>query len=118
MKSDDMNRVRHMLDAALEAQEFIEGVTRESLYKDRKTVQAVIRSLEIIGEAATRISNECKKSHHQIPWKDIIGMRNWLIHAYFDIDYDHIWNTIYQDLPDLIPKLKKLLNESKKNYMN
>ncbi|MFO7890165.1 MAG: HepT-like ribonuclease domain-containing protein [bacterium] len=100
-----------MLDAALEAQEFMKDVTQVSLAEDRKTIQAVIRSLELIGEAAAKISNECKESQPEIPWKDIIGMRNWLIHAYFDIDYDHIWNTIHKDLPVLIPKLKKLLKE-------
>ncbi len=73
-----------MLDAALEAQTFMKDITLESLREDRKTTQAVIRSIEVIGEAAVNISKEFKEVHPDIPWKQIAGMRNWLIHAYFD----------------------------------
>jgi len=61
--------------------------------------------------AATKITQEYKESNPEILWKDIIGMRNWLIHSYFDIDYEHIWNTVRKDLPVLIPQLQKLLKE-------
>jgi len=111
MQNEDKNRMRHMLDAALEAQMFMKEVSREALPEDRKTTQAVIRSLEIIGEAASKISKDTKESHPKIPWSEITGMRNWLIHAYFDIDYNHIWNTVYQDLPSLISMLKDILQE-------
>jgi uncharacterized protein with HEPN domain len=100
-----------MLDAALEAQTFMKDITQESLREDRKTTQAVIRSIEVIGEAAVNISKEFKEMHPDIPWKQIAGMRNWLIHAYFDVDYNHIWSTVQKDLPVLIPQLKKLLDE-------
>lgn len=111
MPLDDTGRLRHMLDAALEAQTFMKDITQESLREDRKTVQAVIRSIEVIGEAAVNISKEFKEMHPDIPWKKIAGMRNWLIHAYFDVDYNHIWSTVQEDLPVLVPQLKKLLNE-------
>ncbi len=109
MSPDDKNRLQHMLDAALEAQLFMEGKTRETLSQDRMAIQAIVRSIEIIGEAATNISKEFKNTHPEIPWEKIVGMRNWLIHAYFDIDYDHVWNTVQEDLPVLIPQIKKLL---------
>ncbi len=111
MPLDDTSRLRHMLDAALEAQTFMKDITQESLREDRKTTQAVIRSIEVIGEAAVNISKEFKEVHPDIPWKQIAGMRNWLIHAYFDVDYNHIWSTVQKDLPALIPQLKKLLDE-------
>ncbi|MBS1258933.1 MAG: hypothetical protein MAG551_01997 [Candidatus Scalindua arabica] len=111
MPLDDTGRLRHMLDAALEAQTFMKDITQESLREDRKTAQAVVRSIEVIGEAAVNVSKEFKEMHPDIPWKKIAGMRNWLIHAYFDVDYNHIWSTVQKDLPVLVPQLKKLLNE-------
>jgi len=111
MLLDDINRIKHMLDAAHEAKLFMKDIKLEDLSEDRKTTQAVIRSIEIIGEAAVHLSEDFKMSYPEIPWKQIVGMRNWLIHAYFDIDYDHVWNTVYQDLPVLIPQLEKLLDE-------
>lgn len=111
MPLDDTGRLRHMLDAALEAQTFMKDITQESLREDRKTTQAVIRSIEVIGEAAVNVSKEFKEMHPDIPWKKIAGMRNWLIHAYFDVDYNHIWSTVQKDLPVLVPQLKKLLDE-------
>jgi len=111
MPLDDTYRLQHMLEASTEAQEFMKGISRESLPADRKTIQAVTRNLEIIGEAAAKLSKEFKEKHADIPWKDIVGMRNWLIHAYFDIDYNHVWNTVHEDIPVLIPQIKKLLEE-------
>ncbi len=111
MPLDDTSRLKHMLDAALEAQTFMKDITLESLREDRKTTQAVIRSIEVIGEAAVNVSKDFKEMHPEIPWKEIAGMRNWLIHAYFDVDYNHIWSTVQIDLPVLIPQLKKLLDE-------
>lgn len=70
---------------------------------------AVIRALEIFGEAASRISNEFQKAHPHIPWRAIVGMRNRLIHAYFDIDYDVVWEAIGSEIPKIIPELEKLI---------
>ena len=112
MQLDDIIRIKHMLDAALESQTFMKGVSRDDLQDDRKTIQAVIRNIEIIGEAASKLSSDLKEKYPEIPWKQIIGMRNWLIHAYFDIDYDHVWNTVKEDIPVLIPMLIKTLDEN------
>lgn len=87
----------------------MEGETRETLSQNRMAIQAIVRSIEIIGEAAANISKKFKNTHPEIPWEKIAGMRNWLIHAYFDIDYDHVWNTVQEDLPVFIPQIKKLL---------
>jgi uncharacterized protein with HEPN domain len=77
--------------------------------KDRKTVKAIIRSVEIIGEAAANLSDELRDQHRDIPWKQIIGMRNHLIHVYFDIDFHTVWQTVKENLPPLISQLKRII---------
>jgi uncharacterized protein with HEPN domain len=81
MRSDDRNRLRHMLDAANEALEFIHGKNRSDLDTDRMLVLSLVKELEIIGEAANKVSVETRSQSNAIPWQDISGMRNRLIHA-------------------------------------
>ncbi|MGD9413084.1 MAG: DUF86 domain-containing protein [Desulfobacterales bacterium] len=90
----DLIRVRHMLAASKEAMEFAAGKTRQNLQKDRIRVLAIIKSIEIIGEAASKVTEEFKSENKYIPWNDIISMRNRLIHAYFDVDLDIVWQTV------------------------
>lgn len=108
---EDNIRLRHMLDAAHEAVSFTQGKRRTDLDKDRKLLLSLTRLLEVIGEAAGKISAETQKATTQIPWPKIIGMRNRLIHAYFDIDFDEIWRTVQEDLPPLIAELEKIVND-------
>ena len=110
MRKDDSIRLQHMLDAAREAEAFYQNKTRKSLDSDRKLTFALVKCIEIIGEAATQISNESREALPQIPWSDIIAMRNRLIHAYFDINLDILWKTIVEDLPPLISELDKILD--------
>lgn len=109
MNDNDRVRLGHMLEAAEEALEFAQGRTRENLDTNRMLSLALIKDIEIIGEAASKISKDFRDSVSQIPWPVIIGMRNRLIHAYFDIDVDLLWDTITNDLPPLIVELKKLM---------
>ena len=109
MYVDDQQRIRHMLDAALNAIEFITGKSRNDLNSDLMLLFALVKTLEIIGEAARGISDEFKKNHHEIPWIDIIAMRNRLIHGYFDVDIDIVWNTVKNDVPVLKEKLEMIL---------
>jgi len=97
-----------MLDSALEAISFAKGKTRKSLESDRMLVLSLVKSIEIIGEAASKVTDEFRLNYEQIPWISIINMRNRLIHAYFDIDLDILWNTVIEDLPPLIDKLETL----------
>jgi uncharacterized protein with HEPN domain len=76
-------------------------MTRESFSRDKKTIKAVVRSLEVIGEAANKIPQNIRDSYPEIPWLEIIAMRNRLIHEYFGIDLDIIWQTIEEDLDPL-----------------
>ncbi|NEO17722.1 MAG: DUF86 domain-containing protein [Moorea sp. SIO4G2] len=108
---DDLTRLHHMQDAAIEALGFMSGKTREDLAKDRMLVLAVVKDLEIIGEAAGRISAECRGRHADIPWAVMIGMRNRLTHAYFSIDLDIVWGTVRNDLVPLVEQLQRVIQE-------
>jgi uncharacterized protein with HEPN domain len=109
MRNEDNIRLRHMLDAARQAQSFAKGETRGSLEKDRKLVFALLKAVEVIGEAASQVSKDTRKTLPMIPWADIIGMRHRLMHAYFDINLDVLWNTIAKDLPPLVGVLEEIL---------
>lgn len=111
LRKEDVIRLRHMLEAAHEAVCFVAGRSRVDLDKDRILVFALVQAIEIIGEAARQVSTECQRACPVIPWADIIAMRNRLIHAYFDIDLDRVWDTVKDDLPGLIHELEQLVKE-------
>lgn len=108
---DDLTRLHHMQDAAREVIDFMSGKTRGDLANNRMLVLAVVKDLEIIGEAAGRISAECKTRHPVIPWAAMVGMRNRLTHAYFSIDLDIVWNTVTNDLAPLVEQLERVIQE-------
>lgn len=114
MRKDDSIRIRHMLDSAQEAVSFVKNKRRSSLAKDRKLTLALVKSIEIMGEAAAKVTPETRKGLPQIPWTSIIGMRNRLIHAYYDINLDILWSTVTEDLPLLIAGLEKIVPSEKK----
>lgn len=109
LPDSDIVRLRHMLDAALEATGFARGHKRQDLKDDNMLSFALVRAIEIIGEAANQLSLETRKSYSQLPWQAIVGMRNRVVHAYFDIDLDRVWDTVKDDLPQLITELKIIL---------
>lgn len=110
MLKADAVRLNHMLDAAKEARSFVKDATRASLDVDRKLTLALIRCVEVVGEAASQVTEQCCEDLPQIPWASIIGMRNRLIHAYFDINLDILWKTATEDLPTLIEELERVLS--------
>lgn len=109
MRKDDAVRLRHMLDAAEEAIGFARGGERKDLDQDRKLTLALIKDIEIIGEAAYQISDETRSRLPDIPWDDIVGMRHRLVHAYFDINLDILWKTVQEDLPLLAERLRNIV---------
>jgi uncharacterized protein with HEPN domain len=109
MRKDDAVRLRHMFDATREAMSFTHGRSRVDLDTDRQLVLSLVKEVEIIGEAAYQLSQETRASMPEAPWEDIIGMRHRLVHAYFDINLDILWQTIEQDLPALIPVLEAMV---------
>ncbi|MFZ1199911.1 MAG: HepT-like ribonuclease domain-containing protein [Desulfobacterales bacterium] len=100
-----------MLDYAREAVKMAEGKERSALRNDRILELAVIRLIEIVGEAAVKVSIDGKAKFSGLPWPQIIAMRNRLIHGYDAVDLDVLWDTIENDLPDLISKLEKELSK-------
>ena len=98
-----------ILIAARKAMKFVEGIDRNEFEDDELIQNAVMRPLEIIGEASARISKEFRKTHTQIPWREMVGLRNRLIHEYFRIDFGAVWDTIQKDLPKLIEVIEPLV---------
>jgi uncharacterized protein with HEPN domain len=105
----DRTRLRHMLDAALKIKEFTSGLSVASFRQDEKLQLAIIRLLEIAGEAANGISDPVKDKHPEIPWNQITATRNRLIHGYFDIDLDVVWKIVSEDIPPLVRSLQAII---------
>ena len=98
-----------ILIAANKALKFVEGMDRNKFEENEIVQNAVMRPLEIIGEAAGRVSKEFRKAHPEIPWREMVGLRNRLIHEYFRIDFGAVWSTIHKDLPKLIEIIEPLI---------
>jgi uncharacterized protein with HEPN domain len=109
MLRTDKVRIRHILDASKEAVEFAKGRSRAEFDSDRKLNLSIVRLLEVIGEAARGISDEFRTQHPELPWKKMVGMRDRLIHGYYDVDLDIVWETVTEDLPGLVEKLEQIL---------
>lgn len=106
MRADDAVRIRHMIDAAEAALRFIDGRERADLDRDEMLCFALVRAVEVIGEAASKVGAEARAELPAVPWSAVTGMRNRLIHAYFDVNLDILWATIKQALPTLLTQLK------------
>lgn len=109
MRDDDRIRILHMIDAAQAVEQFIFGKKREDLDVDRLLLFAVLRAIEVIGEAASKVTDETQAAMPSIPWAYIIGMRNRLIHGYFDIDANVVWRTASEEIPSLHRTLRQRL---------
>src|SRR5215211_81072 len=103
------DRIRDILDAIAEIQRFTQDMNYESFKKDDKSVRAVEMNFIIIGEAASQIPEDVEEKYPSIPWGLMRAMRNRIVHVYFKVDEKLMWDTIQNDLPPLIPELKKLL---------
>jgi uncharacterized protein with HEPN domain len=110
MNENDEIRLRHMMEAARSALSFAGGRTRYDLNEDEMLVFALVKAVEIVGEAAAQVSDTTREALPSIPWPDIVGMRNRLVHAYFAINLDILWQTIEHDLPLLISLVCPLLS--------
>ena len=108
-KHDVTITLRQMLDYAQKGVALSRGRKRSDLDTDLTFNLALTRLIEIIGEAANRVSEEIQEDHPEIPWMEIVGMRNRLIHGYDEVDFDFLWNVVRNDLPKLIKQLNKIL---------
>lgn len=119
---NEPNRVADYLDhieqAALDARAFVMEMSREAFLSDRRTQQAVVMSLLIIGEAATKVMDtapDFASRHTSVPWRAMRGMRNRIAHGYFDINLDVVWQTVQTALPDLLERLPEAQADARKN---
>jgi uncharacterized protein with HEPN domain len=110
MVPTETDRLRHMRDAANAALSFIQGRGRPDLDSDAMLTFALIRAVEIIGEAATRLPGTVRDAHPEIPWGQIVGMRIRLVHGYYDVDLDVLWATVSTNLAPLIAALEAMLS--------
>jgi len=108
MRNEDRVRILHMIDAADAVAQFMTGRSRDDLDRDRMLLFALVHAIEILGEAANKLSPDARAAAPQIPWVAIVSMRNRLIHGYFDIDTTIVWKTATVEIPALVPLLRAL----------
>ncbi|MBI5443527.1 MAG: DUF86 domain-containing protein [Deltaproteobacteria bacterium] len=109
MQPDDRVRLLHMIEAAETVSQFVADRRREDLDCDRMLLFAVLRGIEVMGEAASKVSLRLRESSPAVPWGAIVGMRNRLIHGYFEINTEVVWNTATQEIPSLLAELRTLV---------
>ena len=107
MQKDDRLFLGHMLDAAREAVSLIQEKSKVEYDGDRTLRLALAHLIQIIGEAARRVSPECRETRPEIPWKAVVGMRHKVVHNYFEVDEELVWKTVVEDLPALISELER-----------
>ena len=103
--------IMEILESINKIEKYIEGLNYEQFVRDEKTKDAVVRNLEIIGESANQIPKEIQQKFSNVPWAQIIGMRNRMIHGYFAIDYRIVWDIVKIDIPSLKKELELILQK-------
>jgi uncharacterized protein with HEPN domain len=111
MKKDVKTFLLHVLESIERIEEYTEGVSREEFMENHQVQDAVLRRLEIIGEAVKNIPQDFRDKYPQVPWKQIAGTRDILIHEYFGVDLDLVWEIVERDLPELKEKIERILEE-------
>ncbi|MHC1623202.1 MAG: HepT-like ribonuclease domain-containing protein [Candidatus Methanospirareceae archaeon] len=114
MKREIGDYIQDIIDAMNKAKKFVEGMEYEDFIRDDKTIFAVIRVIEVIGEAVKNIPEDVKKEYPEIPWREMAGMRDKLIHGYFGVNLKRVWKTVNEEIPPLKPLFEKLLRNSEK----
>lgn len=108
MVKDDVAYIEHILDCIRKIKEFSEGLSFKEFFVNELVQDAVIRNIEVIGEASKKISTNTKQVYFDVPWKEIAGMRDKLIHDYLGVDFEVVWRTIKEDIPMLERQIKKI----------
>lgn len=114
MKKDNLVYLKHILDAIFQIEEYVRDVEYEKFLVNRMIQDAVIREIEIIGEATKRVFRKFTEKYPSIPWKKMAGMRDKLIHDYFGVDLDAVWDTVEKDIPILKDKIEDIIEKEEK----
>lgn len=109
-----LDYVQDIIDSIRDIESFIKGMKFEEFKKDRKTINAVVRSIEVIGEASKKIPASITSNHPEVPWKKMVGMRDKLIHEYFGIDLEILWEVTKVDIKSIRPAIRQILEELKR----
>lgn len=109
-KHGDEVRLHHILDAISKIRAYVEDETQESFSSNSKTIDACLRQLQIVGEACNKLSKSLREDNNQIPWRQIIGLRIIIVHQYFGVDDNIIWDVIQNDLPPLSDQIQMILS--------
>ena len=118
MKRDTSLFIEDILESIKNIESFTKGITEKELSKNIEKQSAIIRQIEIIGEAAKNIPLSIRKKYPDIPWKDIVGMRDVISHGYFKVDLFIVWKVIKEDLPDLKEKIEEVKENLKRESTN
>ncbi len=110
MKKDDTVYLRHILDAIEQIEDYTREMTENEFLSRPMVRDAVVRQIEIIGEAARNVSQEFQEAHPNLPWAEMIGIRNKIVHEYFNVNFAIVWDTVQADLPTLKKAIKRLLS--------
>jgi len=111
MKKDDRVYLHHIVDAIARIEKHLTGISQKMFTENDMVQDAVIRQLEIIGEASRNLSEEVKEKYPEIPWVEIVAMRNRIVHAYFDVNLEIAWGVSIRDLPALKQNVEKIIRE-------
>ena len=113
-RRDYRDYLQDILDAVNDIESFVGDMSCQDFKKDKKTLNAVVRSIEIIGEASKNIPGALKAKHKELPWKQMTGMRDKLIHAYFGVDVETLWKAVKENIPPLRQLVRKMLHDIEK----
>ena len=112
-KRDYLDYIQDIVDSVIDIENFIRGMGFNDFSQDKKTINAVVRSLEVIGEAAKRVSESLRKKYPRLPWKEMARMRDKLIHGYSGVDVEIVWKVVKDEIPPLKPSIEQVLKDLK-----
>jgi len=112
LKNEFLDFIEDIIDAMEKAEFLVQGMSYEQFEKDFRTNYAVVRALEIIGEATKRLPVDLRDKYPDVPWKGMAGMRDRIIHGYDNVDLQIVWNVVKQDIPEIKPKVQKIVKEN------